>query len=128
MTHAFKEILGRGVLSHSQDLPPADPRQAPGAGDEQEAERSHAPQGIGVGPFPRAGLRRGRRVELETTQEVVGEDAELLPGAVGAAVRDEILLHELNAQIIFDVPSQTAYSQAHDRGLLCERVAWPHSL
>ncbi len=60
--------------------------QATGPGNEHEAQGAHAPDQVRIGAFARArfGWREG--VELEAPDEVVGEDAELLPGAVGAVV------------------------------------------
>jgi tetratricopeptide (TPR) repeat protein len=52
-------------------------------GDQPEAERAHAPEQIGVSALPRAGFGLREGVELEAARDVVGEDAELLPGAVG---------------------------------------------
>src|SRR3989441_5333846 len=82
------EHLGCRILSEPENVAAADPSEAPGAGNEQKAERAHAPEQVGVGPFARArlGLSLSERVELEVPGEVVGEDAQLLPGAVGAVV------------------------------------------
>src|SRR5439155_17399697 len=52
----------------------------------KEAQRPHAAQDVGVGPLARARLGGGERVELEAAQQIVRQDAELLPGAVGAVV------------------------------------------
>src|SRR3989441_10396687 len=80
------ECFGCRILSEPENVAAADPSEAPGAGNEQKAERAHAPEQVGVGPFARARLGLGERVELEVPSEVVGEDAQLLPGAVGAVV------------------------------------------
>src|SRR5712691_3317936 len=80
------ERFGCWMLGESEDVASTDPGDATGAGDEQEAERPHAAEQVGVGPFARAGLGRGERVELEVPGEVIGEDAQLLPRAVGAVV------------------------------------------
>ena len=92
MRDAFIERLGAGVLSHSQFLPASDASQAPGTSDQEEAERPHAAQGIGLRPFPRRRLGGGRRLKLEAPEQIVGQDTELLPRAVGAVVmgRDHI--------------------------------------
>ena len=74
------------ILGEPEDVAAADPGETASAGDEQEAERAHAAEEIGVGPFPRARLGFGERVELEVPGQVVGEDAQLLPRAVGAVV------------------------------------------
>ena len=80
------EGLGCRVVGHAQDVATADAGQAAGPGDEQEAQGAHAPDQVRIGAF--AGTRFGCRdgVELEAANEVVGEDAELLPGTVGAVV------------------------------------------
>src|ERR687891_330797 len=61
----------------------ADPRDTTGADDDQEPKRSHAAEQEGVRSFARTRLRLGVGGELKTSDEVVGEHAELLPGAVG---------------------------------------------
>jgi len=72
------ERFGRRILGEPKDVAAADPGQAPGTGNEQEAERAHAAEQVGVRPFARGPLGRGERVELEVPGEVVGEDAQLL--------------------------------------------------
>jgi hypothetical protein len=57
-----------------------------GPDDEQEAQGAHAPDQVRIGAFARAGFGRGQGIELEAADEVVGEDAELLPGTVGAVL------------------------------------------
>src|SRR5262245_51961027 len=86
------EGFGRRVLGETQDLTTADAGQAAGPGDQQEAQGAHAADDIRVGALPGAGTGRGDGVELKAPGDVVGEDAELLPGAVGAVVsgRDDI--------------------------------------
>ncbi len=88
MRHPVIEGLRRRVPGHPQDLPASDPGRPPGAMDmdEEEAERPPAPQQIGVGPLAGARLARGQGLELDAPRQVVGEDAQLLPGAVGAVV------------------------------------------
>src|SRR5207244_11059360 len=70
----------------AQNLPVADAAEATGAHHEEEAQRPHAAQDVGVGPLATPRLGGGERVELEATQQIVRQDAELLPGAVGAVV------------------------------------------
>src|SRR3989442_9123912 len=86
MTNLRKELFGGRILRGPQDVAAADACHAPRAGDEQEAEGPHAAPQVGVGAF--AGARLGGRegVELEVAGHVVGQDAELLPRAVGAVV------------------------------------------
>jgi hypothetical protein len=45
------------------------------------------------------------------------QEPELPPQEFQAAIRCEILLHELNAQFTLDVPSQTANSPPHNSAL-----------
>src|SRR5215831_4852571 len=73
------ERFGGGVLSEAQDLAAINPGQAAGASDQQEAQGAHAAEGKGVGPLPRPRLGGGERLELETAQEIVGEDTQVLP-------------------------------------------------
>ena len=79
-------LLGGGVVGESKDVAPANAGQAAGAGDEQKAQGPHAPDQVGRGAFARARFRRRQRVELEAPDEVVREDAQLLPGTVGSVV------------------------------------------
>ena len=59
------EHLGCRILSEPENVAAADPSEAPGAGNEQKAERAHAPEQVGVGPFARTRLGLGERVELK---------------------------------------------------------------
>lgn len=77
------EQLGGRVLAEAEDIAAPDPRHAPGARDDEEPARAHAAEEGGIGSLARARLRCGQRVELEAPDHVVGEDAELLPSAVG---------------------------------------------
>ena len=86
MSHAGIQWLGGWVLRHAQDLVAADAGQAPRAVDQEEAGGSLAPKRIGIGPFPGAWLGRAQGLELEAAREVVREDAEPLPRAVGPVV------------------------------------------
>jgi hypothetical protein len=58
MSNPLAEHLGDRILGHAQDLPVAEAGQAAGARDQEEAERSHAPEGVRVLPFPRPGLEK----------------------------------------------------------------------
>jgi hypothetical protein len=78
-------LRGR-VVSQAQDVATAETGEAAGPDDEQEAQGTHAPDQVRIGAFAGAGFGRRERVELEAADEVVGEDTELLPGAVGAVV------------------------------------------
>src|SRR5215472_5557081 len=80
------ESLGGRVVGETQDVAARDAGQPAGAGDEQEAQGAHAPDQIRIGAFAGAGFRGGQGVELEAPDEVVGENAELLPGTVGPVV------------------------------------------
>jgi hypothetical protein len=73
-------------------LRPPDAGQPTGPGDQQEAQRPHAAHDVGVGALAGPAARGGDGVELKAPRDVVGEDAELLPGAVGAVVagRDDV--------------------------------------
>src|SRR2546422_3796533 len=65
-------------MREAQDVATADAGQPAGAGDEQEAQRSHAADQVGIGAFARARFGRREGVELEAAGEIVGQDAELL--------------------------------------------------
>jgi len=110
MDHTFVEGLGGRVLGQAQHLPVADAAEATGAHHEEEAQRPHAAQDVGVGPLARPRLGGGERVELEATQQIVRQDAELLPGAVGAVVvgRHDIegkLALELGERLLLGAPA-----------------------
>jgi len=79
--------LGWRVGSEAEDLATRDSGYSGGTVDEQEAQRPHAHDSVAIGALGRArsvGDQIG--VQLEAGREVVGEDGELLPGAVGAVV------------------------------------------
>jgi hypothetical protein len=82
MADTFIERLSQRVLGHPQDPAAPNPREAPRMSDQTEAERPHAPQGVGVRLLPRPRLGGGQRLELKPAEQVVRGDAELLPGAV----------------------------------------------
>src|SRR2546422_5876237 len=86
MLNAGVEGLGRRVLREAEDVATPDAGQAASPGDQQEAQRPHAARDVGVGALAGPAARGGDGVELEAPGDVVGEDAELLPGAVGAVV------------------------------------------
>lgn len=75
------KLLNAGALRQALDVASGDSGDPAGPGDDQEAQRSHAAE---------PGRRRfvcvsdasllGVGVELEVPDEVVGQDAELLPG------------------------------------------------
>src|SRR5215831_8089734 len=106
------EALGGRVVGEVQDVATPDAGQSAGTCDDQEAQGTHAPDQVDIGAFAGARFRRGQSVELEVPDEVVGEDAELLPGAVGAVVpgRDNVegeLPLELGDGLFLD-PATTA--------------------
>ena len=84
--------LRRGVLGQAEHIPAAEAGHAPGSGDEEEPERAHATEQVRVGPLAGPRLRFGQRLQLEAADQIVGEDAELLPRAVGRVVlgRDHV--------------------------------------
>src|SRR5438128_6416103 len=86
MLNAGVEGLGRRVLCETEDVATADAGQPACPGDQQEAQSPHTAHDVGVGPLARAAPWGGAGVELEAAGEIVGEDAELLPGAVGPVV------------------------------------------
>src|SRR2546430_5552139 len=86
MVNAGVEGFGRRVLRETEDIAAPDPSQPPGPGDQQEAQRPHATQDVAVRALAGPAARGGDSVELKAPGDVVGEDAELLPGAVGAVM------------------------------------------
>src|SRR5262252_7664420 len=79
------EGLGGRVVGEAQDVA-TDAGQPACTRDEKEAQGAHAPDQVRIGAFAGASFRRGQGVELKASDEVVGEDAELLPGTVGPIV------------------------------------------
>jgi len=77
MSHTVIEGFGRLVPALAQDLPAADPGQAPWANGQPEAQRPDAAQGVRGGPFARPRLGEGQRLDLETPHEVLGQEGEL---------------------------------------------------
>src|SRR2546425_6877942 len=86
MLNAGVEGLGCRVLCEPEDVATADAGQPPGPGDQQEAQGPHAAQDVAVRALAGAAAGSGDGVELKAPGDVVGENAELLPGAVGAVV------------------------------------------
>ena len=80
------EGLGGRILREAKDVAAPDAGQPAGPRDEQEAQRAHAPHDVSVRALARATPRFGDRVELKAACDVVGEDAQLLPRAVGPVV------------------------------------------
>src|SRR6059036_244056 len=110
MLNAGIEGLGRRVLREAEDVAIPDAGQAAGPGDQQEAQRPHAAHDVGVGALAGATPWGGDGVELEAAGDVVSEDAELLPGAVGAIVtgRDDIegeLALEFRDRLLLSTPA-----------------------
>jgi hypothetical protein len=88
-------------------LQPAGPHHEEGDDEEHQAGGPVvAPESIGA--------------EALAEAPVQVEEPEVPPQELQPAVRGEVLLHELDSQITFDRSTETCYSQAHDRGLLCE--------
>src|SRR6266849_2855621 len=86
MGNLLIEGLGCGVFGESEDFPSGDAADAAGAADQEESEGSGVSDPVGGGSFCRAGLGWGEGLKLEAAKKVVSEDADLLPGAVGAVV------------------------------------------
>jgi hypothetical protein len=86
MLESGVEGLGGRILSETKHVATSDARQAPRAPDEEKAQRPHAPHDIGVGALTGAAPRLGEGVELKAAGDVIGQDAQLLPGTVGAIV------------------------------------------
>src|SRR5262245_45485502 len=76
----------RGILSEAKDIAAPDAGQPSRPSDEEEAQGTHAAKNVGVRALPGAAPRLGEGIELKAAGKVVGEDAELLPGAVGPVV------------------------------------------
>ena len=110
MLNAGIEGLGRRVLREAEDVATPDADQAAGPDDQQEAQRPHAAHDVSVGALAGATPWDGDGVELEAAGDVVSEDAELLPGAVGAIVtgRDDIegeLALEFRDRLLLSTPA-----------------------
>jgi hypothetical protein len=86
MSHSVIERFGCRVLGEAQDLTTVNPSEPAGARDQQEAQGAHAAEGKGEGALPGPRLGNGQGLELEAAEQVVGEHAEMLPGAVRPVV------------------------------------------
>ena len=104
MLDASVESFSGWILSESKDVTTADAGQPAGPGNQQEAQGPHAAQDVGVGPLARSAPWGRDGVELEAAGDVVGKDAELLPGTVGPVVpgRDDVERESpLSSAIVF---------------------------
>ena len=81
------EDLGCWVGGEAQDLAAGDSSEACGAVDEEEAQRLHARDSVAIGALARARFGSSQsRMQLKAPHQVMREDGELEPGAVGAVV------------------------------------------
>jgi hypothetical protein len=87
MSGAIIECLSGGVGGETQYLTATNASEAGGVGDQDESKGPHVEDSVGGGAFLGATLAPGdTRAELKRSQQVVGEDAELLPGTIGRVV------------------------------------------
>ena len=76
--------LGGGVVGKAQDPAAVDSGYPCGAVDDGEAQGFHAHQPVAVGAFGGGRFGRGKiAVELKADSQIVGQNGQLLPGAVG---------------------------------------------
>ena len=81
------EGFGCRVGGEAQDLAARDSSEACGAVDEEEAQRLHAGDSVAIGALARARFGSSQsRMQLKATHQVMREDGELEPGAVGPVV------------------------------------------
>ena len=81
------EGFGYRVGGETQDLAARDSSEACGAVDEEEAQRLHARDSVAIGALARARFGSSQsRMQLKAPHQVMREDGELEPGAVGAVV------------------------------------------
>src|SRR2546425_3608754 len=80
------EGFGRRILREAEDVTATDARQPRGPCNEQKGQGPHAPEEVRGGALPGAAFGFGDGIELEAEGDVVSEDAQLLPRAVGAVV------------------------------------------
>src|SRR5437867_13176101 len=86
MSDLVIELFGRSVAGKAQHLTSVDARKPARARDEQEPEGAHAAEEEVVGALARPRLGGGERVQLEGADQIVRQDAELLPGTVGGVM------------------------------------------
>ena len=78
------EGFGCRVGGETQDLAARDSSKACGAVDEEEAQRLHASDSVAIGALARARFGSSQsRMQLKAPHQVMREDGELEPGAVG---------------------------------------------
>jgi hypothetical protein len=82
------QCLRRRVLGEAQHVAAPKAGQAPGPARamRREPEGAQAAEHVGIRPLAGPWLRLRQGVQLEAPDQVVGKDAELLPGAVGRVV------------------------------------------
>jgi hypothetical protein len=77
MLNAGVEGPGRRVPREAKGIAAPDLGQPAGPSGQQEAQRPHAAQVIGVGTLAGSAPGSGNGVELKAPTDIVGEDAEL---------------------------------------------------
>src|SRR5215469_786891 len=85
LSYSFIESFSSGVGGEAQSSSTRNSGQAGGTVDEQEAQGLHADDAVAIGSFARArfGASQGR-LQLEAAHQIMSQDGELLPGAIGA--------------------------------------------
>ena len=78
------KYLGGGVVGEAQDSSAVDSGNACGTVDDGEAQGFHAHQPVAVGAFGGGRFGGGKiAVQLKADSQIVGQNGQLLPGAVG---------------------------------------------
>ena len=73
------EGLGRWILREAKHVAASDARQTTGVGDQEQTQRPHAPQDVGVSALAGAAAWRGDGIELKAA----GDGDGLLSGLPG---------------------------------------------
>src|SRR5215469_13052681 len=87
LSYSLIESFSSGIGREAQSFSTRNSSQAGGTIDEQEAQGLHADDWVAIGSFARArfGSSQGR-MQLKAAHQIMSQDGELLPGAIGTIV------------------------------------------
>src|SRR5215469_1509774 len=87
LSYSFIESFSSRIGGEAQSSSTRNSSQAGGTVDEQEAQGLHAEDSVAIGSLARARFGSSQsRMQLEAAHQIMSQDGELLPGAIGAIV------------------------------------------
>lgn len=99
MGDVLEEFLRGGICGKPQFVTTIRAAETTGTRDEQKTHGAHVTQEVGSRSFCRARLGQCDGIELKTLEEVVRQDADLLPGGVGGVVPGG---HRIRSELAFE--------------------------